>query len=158
MNYYYSVDGKSVEGPKSLEELMALFSRGVSWNTQVCAEGTKTWQPLSAVAPQGAAGAPPPPPPIPQTGDATGGLIPYKNPPALVGYYLGIFGLIPAIGILLAIPAFILGILGLKKRKQNPVLKGAAHAWIAIILGAISIGYHALFVVLMIIGASQQHR
>ena len=55
-----------------------------------------------------------PPPPIPQTGDATGGLIPYKNPQALTAYYLGIFGLFPAIGLLLAIPAVILGILGLK--------------------------------------------
>ena len=28
-------------------------------------------------------------------GDATGGVIPYKNVPALVAYYLGVFSLIP---------------------------------------------------------------
>lgn len=155
MNYYYSVDGKSVEEPKSLEALMALFSQGVSWNTQVCAEGTQVWQPLSAVAPQAGGTMSAPPPPIPQTGDATGGLIPYKNPQALVAYYLGIFGLFPFIGVLLAIPAFILGILGLKKRKQNPIIKGAVHAWIGIVLGAISIGYHLLIVVALL--ASNRH-
>ncbi|EDY19556.1 hypothetical protein CfE428DRAFT_2732 [Chthoniobacter flavus Ellin428] len=154
MNYYYSLDGKNVEGPKSLEELTALFSQGVSWNTQVCAEGSKTWQPLSAACPpQGGGSVPPPPPPIPQTGDSTGGLIPYKNPQALVAYYLGIFGLCPFIGPLLAIPAIILGILGLKKRKLNPIIKGAVHAWIGIILGAVSLAYHVL-IVLAIVGSS----
>lgn len=150
MNYYYSVDGKNVEGPKSLEELTALFSQGVSWNTQVCAEGTKNWQPLSSACPPGSVpSVPPPPPPIPQQGDSTGGIIPYKNPQALVAYYLGIFGLIPLIGPLLAIPAIILGILGLQKRKKTPIVKGAAHAWVGIVLGFITLGYHALFVVVI---------
>ncbi len=43
-------------------------------------------------------------------GDATGGLIPYKNPPALIGYYFGIFSLIPGLGLVLgAIGVRILG-------------------------------------------------
>ena len=33
------------------------------------------------------------------TGDATGGIIPYKNPPALIAYYCGIFSLLPCIGL-----------------------------------------------------------
>ena len=33
-------------------------------------------------------------------GDATGGVIPYKNPMALTGYYLGFLSLLPLIGIL----------------------------------------------------------
>lgn len=70
-------------------------------------------------------------------GDVTGGLIPYKNTPALIAYYLGIFALIPCFGILLAIPALILGIIGLQKRAQNPAIKGAAHAWIGIVLGGV---------------------
>jgi hypothetical protein len=70
-------------------------------------------------------------------GDATGGLIPYKNTPALIAYYLGIFSLIPCFGLLLAIPALILGIIGLQKRAQNPAVKGAAHAWVGIVLGGI---------------------
>ena len=40
-----------------------------------------------------------------EQGDATGGVIPYKNGPALAAYYLGIFSLIPCGGLLLAIPA-----------------------------------------------------
>ncbi len=77
--------------------------------------------------------------PTPQSeeGDATGGIIPYKNGPALAAYYLGIFSLLPCIGLALAIPAFILGILGLKKRKKNPAVRGSVHAWIGIIMGGI---------------------
>ena len=70
-------------------------------------------------------------------GDATGGIIPYKNGPALMAYYLGIFSLIPCLGLVLAIPAFVLGIMGLKKRNQNPAVKGTCHAWIGIIMGGL---------------------
>lgn len=68
-------------------------------------------------------------------GDSTGGIIPYKNAPALIGYYLGIFSLLPFIGIPLGIIAFILGILGLKKSKTNPHVKGKVHAYVALICG-----------------------
>lgn len=80
-------------------------------------------------------------------GDATGGLIPYKNVPALVGYYVSIFGMLPCFP--LGIAAFILGILGLRKAKQNPAVRGQAHAWIAIILGGL---FGTLWTVLTIIG------
>ncbi|MCP4772817.1 MAG: hypothetical protein GY880_01115 [Planctomycetaceae bacterium] len=69
-------------------------------------------------------------------GDATGGLIPYKNPKALIAYYLGI-------GSLLIFPlgfvSIVLGFMGLADRKRNPVIKGSAHAWIGIVLGGLSI-------------------
>ena len=74
---------------------------------------------------------------IEEKGDATSGIIPYKNVPALVAYYLGIFSLIPFIGILLGIPAVILGIAGLRKKAKKPVIKGTVHAWVGIILGGI---------------------
>ncbi len=70
-------------------------------------------------------------------GDATGGVIPYKNPPALIAYYLGLFSLFPFLGLFLAIPAFILGIIGLKKRKQDPAIRGSVHAWIGIVMGGL---------------------
>lgn len=69
--------------------------------------------------------------------DGTGGVIPYKNPSALVAYYLGIFSFIPVIGLFLAVPAFILGVLGLIARKRNPAVRGSVHAWIGIVLGGI---------------------
>src|SRR5438552_694245 len=114
MDYYFSADGVNTQGPTPQEELAARVAQGtLPSTTQVCAVGGQAWQPISSILPSGSA----PPPPLPQAGDATGGVIPYKNPHALIAYYLGIFGLIPFIGILLAIPAFILGIIGLKKKK-----------------------------------------
>lgn len=72
---------------------------------------------------------------IKEKGDVTGGVIPYKNPPALIAYYLSLFSIIPFLGILLGIVAFILGIIGLIKKKEKPIIKGGVHAWIGIILG-----------------------
>ncbi|MGC1276374.1 MAG: GYF domain-containing protein [Planctomycetaceae bacterium] len=70
-------------------------------------------------------------------GDSTGGLIPYKNAPALIAYYLAVFSLIPCLGLPLGIAAVVLGVMGLKKRKENPAISGTAHAWIGIVLGGI---------------------
>ena len=70
-------------------------------------------------------------------GDATGGVIPYKNVPALAGYYCAVFSLIPCFGLVLGPAAFILGILGLRAASQNPAVKGQVHAWIGIVLGGL---------------------
>lgn len=75
--------------------------------------------------------------PIQETGDATGGMIPYKNVPALIAYYLGIFSILPFLGLLLGITAVILGIIGLKKAEEKPVIKGRVHAWVGIVCGCI---------------------
>lgn len=82
-----------------------------------------------------------------QQGDATGGLIPYKNPKALIAYYCGILGLLPVIGLPLSVAAIVLGILGLKARKQNPIIKGSVHAWIGIVLGMVATLYNTLILV-----------
>lgn len=87
-----------------------------------------------------------------QAGDATGGVIPYKNPKALIAYYGGIAGLFPVLGLPFAIAAFVLGILGLLDRSKNPAIKGSVHAWIGIILGAIASLYNTGFVVAIIVG------
>lgn len=84
----------------------------------------------------------------PQQGDATGGVIPYKNPKALIAYYLGILSGLPVIGLPIGIAAFTLGIMGLKARKQNPAIKGSLHAAIGIGCG----GFFALFWGLVIVG------
>src|SRR5690349_6021962 len=79
-----------------------------------------------------------PPPPTGQ-GDATGGIIPYKNPKALTAYYVGIVSLLCCfVGLPVGIVAVVLGIMGLRDRAQNPVIKGSVHAWIGIVLGTIS--------------------
>ena len=71
------------------------------------------------------------------SGDQTGGLIPYRNPAALIGYYLGVFSLIPCLGFFLAVPALVLGLVGLQAYSQNPAARGRVHAWVAVTLGAI---------------------
>lgn len=74
--------------------------------------------------------------------DATGGLIPYKNPPALIAYYCGVFSIaacipVPFLFLPLPIAALWLGIKGLKKAKAEPHARGRVHAWIGIIGGAV---------------------
>jgi hypothetical protein len=72
-------------------------------------------------------------------GDATGGLIPYKNGPALTAYYLSIGTMLCCITPLpLGFIPMVLGIMGLRKRAREPEVKGSVHAWIGIILGGAS--------------------
>jgi len=81
----------------------------------------------------------PPDPHRPGQGDATGGIIPYKNAPALISYYTGIVSLLCCIGGLpVGIVAIVLGIMGLQKRARQPEVKGSVHAWIGIVCGVIS--------------------
>ena len=78
--------------------------------------------------------------PASDEGDATGGIIPYKNPKALIAYYLGILSGLPLIGLPMGIAAFVLGIMGLRDRKRKPAIKGSIHAGIGIGCG----GFFAL--------------
>jgi hypothetical protein len=130
MTYYLSRGGASL-GPYSEEELRAMLGYGqVQLTDQICAAGGNQWRPL-ATLPVLAGGLTPP------ANDAVSTLIPYRNPPALTAYYLGVFSLIPCFGLALAIPALILGFIGLRKARENPGSKGAAHAWTGIILGGL---------------------
>jgi hypothetical protein len=64
-------------------------------------------------------------------------VIPFRNAPALVGYYIAIFSLIPVLGLVLGPIAVVLGVLGLRRAKANPRAKGRVHAWVAIGLGGV---------------------
>ncbi|MEZ6056605.1 MAG: hypothetical protein R3C01_07860 [Planctomycetaceae bacterium] len=72
-----------------------------------------------------------------EEGDSTGGMIPYKNPQALIAYYCGLFSLFPVLGFFLGLAGLILGIRGLKARNARPAIKGSVHAWIGIIMGGL---------------------
>lgn len=77
-----------------------------------------------------------------------GGLIPYRNARALWAYYLGVFSLIPFLGIPLGVVAMVLGIKGLKYAELHPEAKGKVHAWIGIIAGGVfAFGYTLLIAV-----------
>lgn len=81
--------------------------------------------------------------------DNTGGLIPYKNPKALIAYYTGIFGFfVPIFGGLIAI---ILGILGLRYAKENPHARGKVHASIGIGCGLFCLLFWSMILVAIVI-------
>lgn len=87
--------------------------------------------------------------------DVVATIIPYRNKPALIGYYLGVFSLIPLLGLLCAIPAIPLGIIGLRKRAAHPEAKGLAHALVALIMGILfTVVWGGLIVVMYL---SAQH-
>ena len=77
--------------------------------------------------------------PIQQNDDTMQKFIPTKNMPSLIGYYCGVFGLIPFLGIPLAVAAIILGSIGLSKYKTNPTPGAKAHAITALVLGIIEV-------------------
>ena len=92
---------------------------------------------------------PQPYPPHPMEGDSTGGVIPYKNMPALLAYYLGILSLVCCfVAVPFGVAPLVLGIIGLQRRAANPAIHGTAHAWIGIVLGALN-----LLVCVLILGA-----
>lgn len=83
----------------------------------------------------------------PDSDDVMKRVIPTGNKPALIGYYCGVFSLIPVIGIPLGIGAVVLGMMGLRKVREQPLARGTAHAWVAIALGLLStIGSSAVLV------------
>jgi hypothetical protein len=65
-------------------------------------------------------------------------LIPYRNPMALAGYYVGVFSLIPCFGALLGPLALVFGCLGVRYRKRNPTAGGLGHAVAGIVLGSLT--------------------
>jgi hypothetical protein len=83
--------------------------------------------------------------------DAVESLIPYKNPMALTAYYVGVFALIPCLGLLLGPAAFVLGILGLRYGGKHPTAGGKGHAIAGIVLGTLVLLGHLAFVVFIFV-------
>jgi hypothetical protein len=97
-------------------------------------DGSGEWVPLATLPEfQDAFAAPPAPAPASAEGGVST-VIPYKNVLALIAYYVGVFCIIcPP---LLCFPAIILGVIGLRRVKENPEVKGTAHAWIGVLSGS----------------------
>ena len=93
-----------------------------------------------------------------EEGDKTGGVIPYKNPKALIAYYLGILGGLPLIGLPIGVVAFVLGVMGLRDRKQNPVIRGAFHAWVGIGCGGFFVVFWCLLIGLVVVAVVSAER
>jgi len=70
-------------------------------------------------------------------------VIPFRNKPALISYYLGLFSLVALVpifglvGVGMAIAALVLGIKGRRRAKQQSEAKGIVHAWVGIVGGAL---------------------
>ena len=76
-------------------------------------------------------------------------LIPYKNVPALVGYYLAVFALIPCLGAALGLAAVVLGIIGIVRAHAHPEARGKVHAWFAVVFGFLCLVGQALLIVFL---------
>ena len=66
-------------------------------------------------------------------------IVPYTNPQALIGYYLGFLALLPGISIPFAPFAIGLGIWGFIKSMSHPESKGRVHAIVGVVLGLIGL-------------------
>ena len=158
MQVFVSVQGQP-QGPFPLSEINAMLADGrlAPFSSLAWHEGCPGWIPLAQVAgvvmpgepaplasPQPAAVAAPLPGQPSREAAVVSTVIPYKNPMALAAYYLGIFSLIPFLGGVLALPAVVLGVLGLRRRAANAAAKGAIHAWIGITLGILSLVGHGV--------------
>ena len=84
----------------------------------------------------------------PPQNDPIANIVPYKNRMALISYYLGVFSIIPCLGVLLALASIPLGIMGLNFAKKHPDSKGTVHAWIGIIVGSVVLLGHAVVLIL----------
>ena len=147
-------------GPISGDQIRQWIAEGrVTGKNQACSEGTSTWTPLE-ILPEFAGCFRPPisSSARPPAGGGINVIIPYRNPLALTAYYSAVFALIPFLGIVLGLLAFVLGILGLRTHRRNPQAGGVVHAWIGIILGGLcGFGYLALTAWLVSLAMTNKH-
>jgi len=159
---YKIIGGDQKEyGPVTPQQVQEwIQQRRVNAQTMICSEGNNAWKPLGSFPEFSAALASPTPasPPVSasvEQDNPMSAVVPYKNPKALIAYYLGIFSLIPCIGIPLGIAAFILGVLGLKFLKTHPTAHGQVHAWIGIVLGGLCALANMAAIVFMTLAAKR---
>ncbi len=139
MSQQYKIKGTddTEYGPVSTEELQHWIAQNrCTRESLVEVDGSGEWVPL-ATLPEYSKAFAAPVPAVAAPGQGEGGVstvIPYKNVPALIAYYVGVFCIIcPP---LLCFPAIILGVIGLRRVKENSEVKGTAHAWIGVLSGS----------------------
>ena len=142
--YTVQISDGSTFGPASIEELRTWAKEGrVGESTML--------QPDDGGPPVIAHAFPPLKGYIGTGNEAMSTIIPWRNKCALIGYYLGIFGLIPLLGVPLALAAIVLGILGIRHWKGNHRSHGLAHSIVAIICGLLGILITAFLFILPVL-------
>lgn len=86
--------------------------------------------------------------PITSVNNVIDKFVPYKNVNALIGYYFGVFSLIPIF--IIGIIGFILGLRGLAYARRHPEAHGTIHAWVGIIVGGL-FGFGYLILTILVI-------
>jgi hypothetical protein len=99
-----------------------------------------------------------PPPPY-QAPNALDRLIPTTNPKALIGYYIGLFSIMPVFGLAMGPIAIWLGSQGLRAIREAPGLPGKGHAITAIVGGIFGclVNYGIGGIILIAVLASPAH-
>jgi hypothetical protein len=149
-------------GPIDAFQLRQWIAQGRAFaDSLVKLDGSNEWKPLNTFpefASVASQAAPPPigPAHLPTANETISTIIPYKNPQALMAYYLGVFSIFPLVGIFLGTAAFILGIRGLKFAMTHPGSKGQVHAWIGIVAGGFFALLYFVLGVLLVIGIAHQ--
>ncbi len=89
-----------------------------------------------------------------QAPEGLSALIPDKNTPALISYYLGLFAIMPCFGLAFGPIAFVKGRKALADEKANPQIKGGTHAKVGIGCGLIGFVFNlamlALFIAILV--------
>lgn len=86
----------------------------------------------------------------------TSKLIPAKNKPSLIAYYLGIFSFIPLIGWIVAPAAVALGVIGLRNNLKDANIRGRTHAIVGIVVGSIFSILHYGCLIWFIVGIAKE--
>lgn len=94
--------------------------------------------------------------PNPPSGSGIESVIPFRNVPALVGYYCAVFSLVPCIALILGPCGFGFGLAGLKRAREHPEARGRVHAWIGIVLGGLTFLANAGFILLAVLAGSRR--
>ena len=89
--------------------------------------------------------------PLQNQNDPISTLVPYKNSKALLAYYMGLFAIFPAVGLILGILAVIFGAQGLRAFRENPEVKGKVHAGIGIGCGLFGALFNAALITITLI-------
>jgi len=77
--------------------------------------------------------------------------MPYRNSAALIGYYCAVFSLIPCVGLPLGVAAVTHGVIGERRFRAKPSVKGHIHALVAQYLGGLMVLIWSLLLVWVLV-------